>query len=145
MLAKSGESNIEATDVTVVDPEHITCSFNIDGKSAGMWDVVVTNPDGNSGTLTNGFTITGVYTISAVVHLGNYTGSPEGIPVKIELLDSIGNILRTEITTLDFGSMFHLHGVLPGIYYVGIKPSHWLRKVTGPVIVTDSDVEFVIH
>jgi|GEM_PF-6323753 len=145
MLAKSAESNIEATDVTVVDPEHITCSFNLEGKPAGIWDVGVTNPDGNSGKLTNGFTITEGYSISAVVNLGNYAASPEGIPVEIKLLNIAGDILRTENTTLDIVSMFHLHNVLPGIYYVAIKPSHWLRKITGPVIVTDSDVEFIIR
>ena len=57
-LAKSGETDIAATGVTVVSPTQITCAFDLTGKAAGQWNVVVTNPDAQSGTLNNGFTVT---------------------------------------------------------------------------------------
>jgi hypothetical protein len=86
------------------------------------------------------------FTISAFVNLGNYSGLLEGVPVTIDLLNEDGSsILRTVNTTLDTEGKFYVSGVRPGRYKVGIKPSHWLRKVTGPIEVVDSDVEFVIQ
>jgi hypothetical protein len=57
-LRKSGQSSITATDVTVVNQSKITCSFDLTGAATGSWDVVVTNPDSLSGTLSGGFTVT---------------------------------------------------------------------------------------
>ena len=37
----------------------ITCSFDLTGAATGTWDVTVTNPDTQSGTLAAGFTVTG--------------------------------------------------------------------------------------
>ena len=59
-LMKTGELNITATAVTVVDPTNLTCTFDLTGKTAGLWDVVVTNPDGQEAMLPNGFTITAI-------------------------------------------------------------------------------------
>ncbi|MBI5584163.1 MAG: LamG domain-containing protein, partial [Deltaproteobacteria bacterium] len=56
-LTRSGQSDINATGVTVVSPTQITCTFNLVGAAAGLWNVVVTNPDAQSATLANGFTI----------------------------------------------------------------------------------------
>ena len=44
--------------MNVVSSTKITCSFNLAGKALGQWNVVVTNPDAQSGMLANGFTIT---------------------------------------------------------------------------------------
>jgi uncharacterized repeat protein (TIGR01451 family) len=57
-LTKSGQSDINGTGVTVVNTNTITCNFDLTGAAAGQWNVVVTNPDAQSGTLTNGFTVT---------------------------------------------------------------------------------------
>ncbi len=58
-LAKAGETDITATSVTVVSSTQITCTFDLTGAAAGTWNVTVTNSDTQSGTLTNGFTVTG--------------------------------------------------------------------------------------
>jgi hypothetical protein len=52
-LTKSGESDIEATG-EVVAPGTITAYVVVPGE-IGLWSVVVTNPDGQSDTLTDGF------------------------------------------------------------------------------------------
>ncbi len=57
-LTKSGESDIQGTDVVVASGTQITCSFDLTGAATGAWNVVVTNPDDQSATLTNGFTVT---------------------------------------------------------------------------------------
>jgi len=58
-LTKTGSPDIIATGITVAPPTHITCTFDLTGKSTGQWNVVVINPDGTLPTLPNGFTITG--------------------------------------------------------------------------------------
>ena len=59
-LAKSGESNITATSVTVISSTNLTCTITLPAgsASAGLWDVVVRNADGQSGTKTAAFTMT---------------------------------------------------------------------------------------
>jgi PGF-pre-PGF domain-containing protein len=57
-LTKAGQGNITATGVTVIDSTNITCTFDLTGKAPGLWNVIVTNPDGQAGTLIAGFTIT---------------------------------------------------------------------------------------
>lgn len=59
MLQRPGYTDISATNVTVVSPTKITCQFALPPTAAaGAWNVVVTNPGGQSGALTSGFTIT---------------------------------------------------------------------------------------
>ena len=57
-LTQSDSTDITATSVDVVSSTQITCTFDFTGAAAGQWDVVVTNSDTQSGTLTNGFTVT---------------------------------------------------------------------------------------
>jgi hypothetical protein len=56
-LAKSGQPDINATNVTVVSASKITCDFDLNGVATGGWNVVVTNPDAQTGALPNGFTV----------------------------------------------------------------------------------------
>jgi hypothetical protein len=56
-LTKSSQSPIIATNVTVVSSDKITCDLNLNGAAVGLWDVVVANPDGRSGTLAGGFIV----------------------------------------------------------------------------------------
>lgn len=56
-LTKTGENDIPGTNVTVVSAEKITCRFDLNGKATGQWDVVVTNDDNQSGTLSAGFKV----------------------------------------------------------------------------------------
>jgi len=56
-MTRSGKSDSAGTGVSVVGSTKIACTFDLTGKATGQWNVVVTNPDAQSGTLTNGFTI----------------------------------------------------------------------------------------
>ena len=56
-LTRSGQSDIVATSVSVVGSTRITCNLNLAGAATGTWNVVVTNPGGQSTTLPNGFTV----------------------------------------------------------------------------------------
>lgn len=56
-LAKAGEPDIFATSVGVVDSSTIGCNFDLTTAVAGYWDVVVVNPDSQSGSLVGGFLV----------------------------------------------------------------------------------------
>jgi parallel beta-helix repeat protein len=57
-LTRTGYSDIAATSVVVISPNTITCQVALPSTMAtGAWNVVVTNPNGLSGTLPNGFTV----------------------------------------------------------------------------------------
>jgi hypothetical protein len=57
-FTKEGTSNITATNITVVSENRIAGSIAIQKwTEPGAWNVVVTNPDGQSGILVNGFTV----------------------------------------------------------------------------------------
>jgi len=56
-LVKSGESDLVATNVTVVSSAKITCTFDLTGAAVGAWAVVVTNVDGQAATLPQAFKI----------------------------------------------------------------------------------------
>jgi hypothetical protein len=58
-LTKSGKTDIVASTVSRSSSTQMTCFFNLPLLSQGSWNIVVTNMDGTTGTLTNGFTVTG--------------------------------------------------------------------------------------
>src|SRR5260370_15364150 len=54
----SAGAGITVSNVAFVTSARLTASFVIDGSTtAGPRDVIVTNPGGGAGTLTNGFTV----------------------------------------------------------------------------------------
>jgi len=57
-LKKAGRPDIVADGVSVVDADTIVCQFDLSGAVIGAYDVVVTNPDGQSADLPAGFTVT---------------------------------------------------------------------------------------
>jgi hypothetical protein len=56
-LTKSGQTDITATNVNIVNANRLTCTFDLTGVKVGQWNMVVTNDDARTGTLTNGFTV----------------------------------------------------------------------------------------
>jgi C1A family cysteine protease len=57
-LTRSGQADINATGVVVVNSSRITGDFDLMNAATGLWNVVVTNPDSQSGTLMSGFMVT---------------------------------------------------------------------------------------
>ncbi|HCA46175.1 MAG TPA: hypothetical protein DEP45_02100 [Armatimonadetes bacterium] len=57
VLRKLDEDDITGTSVDVNSATEIECTFNLTGAAVGLWDVVVTNPDGESGALEDGFEV----------------------------------------------------------------------------------------
>ena len=57
-LSRTGNPDLYASDVIVLDSTNLTCTFTLPaGTSPGSWDVTLSNTDGQSGVLPNGFTV----------------------------------------------------------------------------------------
>ncbi|MBD3242738.1 MAG: hypothetical protein GF331_19255 [Chitinivibrionales bacterium] len=56
-LARAGEVDIAATTISVGSSTQITCTFDLTGAAAGVWDLVVTNEDTKRAVLPGAFTI----------------------------------------------------------------------------------------
>lgn len=79
-LKRAGYSDINATGVVLVSSNFVTGTFNLATATPGLWDVVITNPDGQSGTMTEGFTVKNP--TPAVIAITPSTGV-RGWPVSI--------------------------------------------------------------
>ena len=87
-LKQSGQSDITASGVVVSSASNILCSFDLTGKTTGVWDVVVTNIDGTSGTLTGGFTIKTLATAGLLYNSPNPFNPANGPTTIVYTLDS---------------------------------------------------------
>jgi C1A family cysteine protease len=56
-LTRAGQPDVGATNINVLSGSKITCQLDLTGTALGPWDVVVTNPDDQSGSLPAGFTV----------------------------------------------------------------------------------------
>jgi parallel beta-helix repeat protein len=74
-LTKSGQTDISGGSVAFVSSTKLTCTFPLTGAATGTWNVVVTNPDAQSGTLTNGFTVTAPAAAPTVSAISPDTGT----------------------------------------------------------------------
>ena len=70
-LARSGQTAISGTSVQLIG-ESLRCQFNLTGAAAGVWDVVVTNPNLSTSTLAAAFTVVGA------IWSENFDGTPLG-------------------------------------------------------------------
>jgi len=60
LLTHTGSTSINATNVAWISSSHLTCTFVIQSNAvADVWNVVITNPDGQSVTYSSYFTVHG--------------------------------------------------------------------------------------
>lgn len=58
MLTRPSSENISATNVDVLSLTHMSCTFPLPSNTTtGIWDIIVTNPDGQSARYSNAFTV----------------------------------------------------------------------------------------
>jgi hypothetical protein len=56
-LTRAGVTDIQASNVAVVDPQILTCQVNLSGTAPGRYNVVATKPDCGTATFTSGFLV----------------------------------------------------------------------------------------
>ncbi len=57
-LKKAGQADITATGVVLTGSTTIDCTFDLTNAATGLWDVEITNPDAQTVTGANAFTVT---------------------------------------------------------------------------------------
>ncbi|HWQ65359.1 MAG TPA: PKD domain-containing protein, partial [Methanospirillum sp.] len=132
-LTRSGYPNITATSVVVSSATQITCVFPITGGASGVWNVVVMNPDGQTGTLSNGFTITAAApTVTSItpstalntgpVTISNLAGTNYQTGAVVNLTRSgYSNITATSVVVssgTQITCMFPITGAISGVWNV---------------------------
>jgi hypothetical protein len=118
-LHRAGQSDVVAPMANVdAGGFHLGASFDLTSKTAGAWDVVVTNPDQTSRTLAGGFTV-------------QQGGSPS---VWIDAFGAIRGHSRPDVITIVYGNRGNVDAIgvplalsIPQIY----SPS-WFFKITPP-------------
>jgi PKD repeat protein len=90
---------IPATNVSVDSEDHITCEVNLTGKAAGLYDLIVTNPDGQLSRLTNSFLINAVFVEPVADFSADVTTGTA--PLTVSFTDSSSGAISTY--AWDFG------------------------------------------
>lgn len=129
VLVRSGQPDRPVTDIVVTGGTWITGTVDLNGAAPGMWDVVVTNPDGESARLANGFMVT----------------RPITVRVPILLYHRIGPVVHDDKWTTPTALRAHL-AALKAYGYTAITAQDMLNYVTGastppakPVWITFDD------
>jgi PGF-pre-PGF domain-containing protein len=93
---RAGQANISATYIAITGSTQIICRFPMAGAEAGVWDVVVTTPDGQEGVLARGFRIVAIGpTITIVTRATTFvpttTATPTAVPIYSQYPSSGSN------------------------------------------------------
>ncbi|MEN6517379.1 MAG: NosD domain-containing protein [Methanospirillum sp.] len=139
-FTRTGSAAIAATNVVAVSPTKITCRVALPPAAAtGPWDVVVTNPDNKSATLTGGFAVSRswppgtnvTYTGQKIVitQPGSYVLTNDimnsNLPTCIEIrasnvvFDGFGHLIDGLDTSQSTG--FYVHGPTSAVSNVTIR------------------------
>ncbi len=73
-LNRTSAPDISATSVNIASSTKISCTFNLNGVTTGLYNVVVTNSGGQSAMLTGGFTVKPAGPPPTVTSITNTTG-----------------------------------------------------------------------
>ncbi|GIV19419.1 MAG: hypothetical protein KatS3mg023_1170 [Armatimonadota bacterium] len=119
-------------------------SLPISLSQAGSAVWVIVNPDGTIDEVRRDNNTVGLqvaartYSVSGQVELQDYQGDVTTVPVVVQVRQN-GNVVRTEVLSLDAQGGYILYHLAPGTYELAFKASHWLRRVR-TVEVVSSDV-----
>jgi hypothetical protein len=133
-LYDAGGTSFTATNVLATDTK-ITCTFYLSGATAGKADVVVINPDGQSETLTDGFTINepGPVITTVTPYEGvagqilplTITGSNFKVPAKV-LLTNLSAEIEAENVQVNSETQISCvvripQGTAPGLWSITVR------------------------
>jgi len=102
VLTKTGETNIDATDVSVSSATKITCKFVLPlSTEAGQWNVVITNPDKQAYTSPNLFTVYKNTSATATATSTSTTTTTSATTMTISMLTPSDQFIGGTATTLN--------------------------------------------
>lgn len=132
VLTKSGATSIDATDVSVSSATKITCKIVLPlSTTAGQWNVVVTNPDKQSDTYANLFTVYANTSATATSTAATTTTSA----VKV-------TIYSLSPPAQSFGSQSS-DGYIIGIFGTNLGSGDKVTLTQGSTILTSTEFSYV--
>jgi hypothetical protein len=144
-LARSNHPPIVGTNVAYVNQGKLTLDLDLTGAANGAWDVIVENPDGQTGVLPEGFTVTATPSAPRVFGItpSSGTGVVEATVVGKDFAQSGGKptvkltqvgqdaVVASDVSVVDSATLtcrFDLTGANGGLWnVVVINPNgeHW--------------------
>jgi hypothetical protein len=146
LVNASAGPDITATSVVVVSAAQITCVFDLTGASAVPRNVTVTNPDGKTATLANGFTITGAApTFTSIVPATAVHGTTVSITNLAGTLFQPGAtvVLRNATTTVSTGTVVNVASPTQITCQFAIPAGTKTGANAYYVVITNSDTKTV--
>lgn len=137
-LSKANNSDIQGYLVNVDSSSKILCTFDLTSVQPGIWDVVVTNNDGQSATLAGGFNI--VYPAPTLAAITPASGLNSG-PVAITNLSGTGFLNGAAVSLIRNGepdidaslvTVINSGRISCTIDLTGAEPGTWNVQVTNP-------------
>lgn len=146
-LRRTGQPDITATGVTVVNSTKITCNLDLTGKKTGLWSVQVTNPDAQNATLANAFgmTVSGSLPVvgTTIDSLLDTVATPGSLNRRFRVWGKV-TVINSSTFWLDDGSGAQIKVFAPG--YTGFTTGSYVSalgtadvSVTPPVLISSSD------
>jgi len=137
-LTKAGQTDINATGLSVVNTGTITCNLNLVDAQVGIWNVVVTNPDTQPGTLSDGFTIK--YPPPTVTSVSPESGTTAGgTSVTITGANFLAPLYSKEITISNSGSELTSYQILVTVETASLVSAGKMRSDGGDIRFLDSN------
>ncbi|MFC1800387.1 hypothetical protein ACFL2Z_05745, partial [Candidatus Eisenbacteria bacterium] len=136
-LEMDGQAPIRAENVRVITSESIVCDLNLAGAHFGSWNVVVKNPDGQTGELESGFEVLPLSKPSLVsiepnsgpsglgLHIDNIVGSEFVSPSVVWLIRTGESALKCANVLVGSPNSIacdvSLEGASPGLWDVVVE------------------------
>ena len=98
-LSLGGQPNLLAAGLTRVDDQTLTMTFNVLDQALGLWDLTVTNADGQTTTLSHALNID--YSGGSVGLVNNLLRPRAGVPTSIAITTFAGGHLTAKIYSID--------------------------------------------
>lgn len=99
LLRQSGQADIPAAGLVRSDDQNFTATFNTFGAATGFWDVVVTNSNGVSTTLTNGVFVD--FPGGSVTMTDNLLRPRSGLKARADITTFAAGRITAKLYTLD--------------------------------------------
>lgn len=130
VFRRSGNPDITGAGVTSADDQTLSATFNTQNQEAGFWDVIVTNGNGLTGTLTNGLYID--FPGGSVLLVDNLFRPRDGTRVRSDVTIYNAGHITAKLYTVDGRFISTLYDADAG---VGTTSFYWNGRTDGGAVV----------
>ncbi|MFN3683424.1 MAG: S8 family serine peptidase [Fimbriimonadaceae bacterium] len=128
-------------EVVIDGPEVELTGFTLPNQTCYLRATYLAG-SGRSSSVTLPIQAAAATTVSGSVTLGDFVGSPLGVPVEVQVRAPGGTTaLETHTVALGSSGQFSFVTTLSGTYDLAFKASHWLRRKVAGVVLSGSPID----